>query len=100
MDPSQHGCVDGGFYRCDRWPWWFTVSTSIYEPRRPLNIWGFSIWKNVAGYRTLGVPLEEWLCRPEQIGIRIEKDHDRTQDKAWLKAYRAEQRQNKESPDA
>ena len=82
-----------GFYRCDRWPHWFMVNVPRLDPAP--CVWGFSIWKNVAGYRTLGVRLAEWLSRDEQKGIVIEPDHDRTADKKWLREYRAAEKAKK-----
>ncbi len=75
--------LDDGFYACEEWPLWFKIHTLHGVP----NIWGFSIWKNVPGYRTLGIPFREWRERHKD-NLKIYKDHDRTQDKEFLRFYR------------
>lgn len=44
-----------------------------------LNVWGFSIWKNKADYRTYGIPLRDLLER--HPGLIITEDRDRRLDK-------------------
>ena len=44
-----------------------------------LTVWGFSIWKNIADYRTYGIPLRELL--EQHPGLIITEDRDRRLDK-------------------
>lgn len=72
-----------GFYACNIWPFWFEV---ILAQDGKLNIWGFSIWKNQPGYRTLGVSIADWIL--QHPGIKVTPDHDRTLNKQFISDYR------------
>lgn len=84
--PLTPEALPDGFYACSEWPLWFTLRTH----HGIQNIWGFSIWKNQPGYRTLGIPFHGpsgWLARHPK-GVKIENDRDRTLDKEFLRDYR------------
>lgn len=75
-----------GFYACDQDPLWFRLYT---PPGSAQIIIGWSIWKNRPGYRTLTITFDEWRARPENRKAKIRKDRDRTQDKEFIRDYRA-----------
>lgn len=44
----------------------------------PLTVWGLSRYRGNIGYRTLGIPLSDWLARPTNKGAQFRRDRDRT----------------------
>ena len=43
----------------------------------PINVWGLSRWQGSIAYRTLGIPLKDWLAR-QKPGVQFRPDRDRT----------------------
>lgn len=39
----------------------FRLSRSALEENKIVNIWGYSVYKGVPGFRTLGVPFAKWI---------------------------------------
>lgn len=62
-------------------PFYFRV---IDHPTEGPVVWGFSIFRRVRGYRTLGRQLEDWLARPANANMIIRPDCDRVQHKLPL----------------
>lgn len=81
-----------GFYRTNAWPFYFMVNQ---PPGSAPTLWGFSIWKNQPGYRTYGNDVAKW--RKDYPLAKVWHDHDRVTDRAFIKAYRAEQKAQKEA---
>mgnify|MGYP000920922130 FL=1 len=74
-------CKPGEFYVAVGAAEWngpvpFILSPEGAEPTR-LNIWGFSVWRNEPGYRTLGVDFAVWVGLPGQRNVIIRRDYDR-----------------------
>jgi hypothetical protein len=72
--------VPGKFYVATH-PDWEDLPFIVADARtsRERVIWGFSVYRNSPGYRTLGVPLDGWLAW--QDGVVITEDRDRRLDK-------------------
>lgn len=86
VDPRD--CNPGEFYVAIGAAGWngpvpFILSTAHYDAHRTLGllcapcIWGFSVYRRVPGYRTLGVDFAEWMSRPGQRNVIIRRDYDR-----------------------
>jgi hypothetical protein len=77
--------LDDGFYACSVWPYWFQILTHRDGSK---NIWGFSIWKNQPGYRTLSIPFTDWLSKQPHRRLGIVPDRNRVSDLGWIADYR------------
>lgn len=85
--------VVGKFYRavhsdqCGPNDFPFIVSLAHDVHRRPGDppstpaAWGFSVYRRVAAYRTLGCDFAEWAALPGNAGMVIYEDRDRRLDK-------------------
>ena len=71
-----------GFYAatgCDQTPpgevFYFRVLSLPYYTAP--HAWGFSIYRRARGYRTLGIPVADWLALPANAQVRVTPDYDR-----------------------
>jgi hypothetical protein len=49
------------------WPCILTCKLITPGHNNSLNIWGYSVWKDTPGFRTLGIPVQEWNKRHKFI---------------------------------
>ena len=61
-------------------PLYFRV---VDNGRFGLSIWGFSVYKRVPGYRTLGIDAHTWVSRDYNANIEIKVDQDRLLNHSW-----------------
>lgn len=87
-----HDVLPDGFYACEEWPLWFKLHT-LHGVQ---NIWGFSIWRNRPGYRTLGIPFVDWRAR-HPAKLKILPDSNRVADREFIRDYREIARMAKEA---
>ncbi len=54
-----------------------TYTEHGYHDLDPICVWGLSRYRGRIAYRTLGIPLKQWLERQEK-GVQFRRDFDRT----------------------
>lgn len=80
--------ISEGFYRCDLPPFYFQLHKDMSGK---LNIWGFSVWKNQPGYRTLGYLYTDWQKLYPRA--KVEVDCDRTYDKDFVREWKRKEKE-------
>lgn len=85
IDPKD--CVSGEFYiaihayGAETIP--FVLSTAHYDNARAMGmrcrpcIWGFSVYRRIPGYRTMGLDFADWLTMRLHRNMIIRRDYDR-----------------------